>query len=275
MKPANEIEIKRNIYSFSVLVLLLSVLIGSSAWTALGGAGAKWEHQLAERNARIDSLMQVVASQENVLKVAQDSVARLQAQLAAAQNNDLPRQVQLVTDFLKIASNKSGINLVDYVDDDKPTLGDRPAELVQDLLKSASSALKAQGRTTEKLNGEINKLGRSSGGGPMASTSNETKGNASAGNCEAEVKVAREEAEEEINELKKRLKAINTTRLAGLKELAKGAVLTAKTIDEPTEEALKEAMDGLASNNRQKNEAVWREYYNLLQVVKGKTQGIQ
>jgi len=33
MKPANEIEIKRNVYTFSAIVLVLSVLIGSSAWT--------------------------------------------------------------------------------------------------------------------------------------------------------------------------------------------------------------------------------------------------
>lgn len=36
MKPENQIQIKRNAYSFSVIVLLLSLLIGSSAWTILG-----------------------------------------------------------------------------------------------------------------------------------------------------------------------------------------------------------------------------------------------
>ena len=33
MKPANHIEIQRNVYTFSAIVLVLSVLIGSSAWT--------------------------------------------------------------------------------------------------------------------------------------------------------------------------------------------------------------------------------------------------
>jgi len=37
MKPANEIEIKRNVYTFSAIVLVLSVLIGSSAWTLSNG----------------------------------------------------------------------------------------------------------------------------------------------------------------------------------------------------------------------------------------------
>jgi len=54
MKPANEIEIKRNVYTFSAIVLVLSVLIGTSAWTVLGNGNRRTMIQL--NNARKDGV---------------------------------------------------------------------------------------------------------------------------------------------------------------------------------------------------------------------------
>lgn len=283
MKPANEIEIKRNIYSFSVLVLLLSVLIGSSAWTVLGGAGAKWEQQLVKRDETINSLESVVGARDSLLKGAQDSVARLQAQLAAAKNNDLPRQVQSVTDFLDKASNMKGKTLEDYVEYKKPTLGDSADALVWDLLNSVCLTLETQGGIVKRLEEHPEKGNKSNDAGATASRSNEAKGNSPTGDCEAQVKGARDEAEKEITNLKELLKAINKTRLEGLNELTKegklatrdGNVVTAITIDEATEEEFLAAMKAKAFDNRQKSAAVWGEYYNLLLAVRKNTKGIQ
>jgi len=58
MKPANEIEIKRNVYTFSAIVLVLSVLIGSSAWTLIGKGAGDCQKRLVDlqgKNTRLSS----------------------------------------------------------------------------------------------------------------------------------------------------------------------------------------------------------------------------
>jgi hypothetical protein len=145
MKPANEIEIKRNVYTFGVLVLLLSVLIGGSAWTWAGGAKETLENQIKRSSNLIDSLELKIANHDSTLTLRDKDIVNLRAQLDAAKDSKLPKQIQTITDFMYNATGKDGSTLVNYVQYMKPALGDSAGDLASRLLNTACLALQTFG----------------------------------------------------------------------------------------------------------------------------------
>lgn len=148
MKPANEIEIKRNVYTFSGIVLLLSVLIGGSAWTVSerGKADIDTERVKAvqaanEALARADTL---AVDTTRLRKKVQD----LKVQLDGAKDTALPRQIALIKEFIADAKGQSGDDLLEHLEYKKPNLGNAPALLATDLLNSTLATLSPLGRLT-------------------------------------------------------------------------------------------------------------------------------
>jgi hypothetical protein len=93
MKPENRIQIKRNALTFSIIVLLLSVAIGSSAWSFLGEGMQRTrdETQLAtaERDrirAELDSLKEANRSSHN-LEVIISTIERTDSMVSSLESN--------------------------------------------------------------------------------------------------------------------------------------------------------------------------------------------
>ncbi len=273
MKPSNEIEIKRNVYTFSGIVLVLSVLIGSSAWTLSrkGVSGLEEQKKTAQMvvgnlQANTTKLHLGVAESSRAIEALKEKVRRLEAN---AQRNALRSDVLAVIEYMKSADAKAGQNgratflrtepqwqEKDSVDSDATELYYKFNAFYGQIADVMDNKEKEVDRLEKKL--EV-----------------KCPGQGSTADCTDEVNTVREQAAAEINDLKRRLAAIDKRRIEGLQVLTKERTFSSGFLENATAESLKKALDEQANGSRSKCEAVWREYINLLVTVKGKTQGIQ
>jgi hypothetical protein len=108
MKPENQIQIKRNVYSFSVIVLLLSLLIGSSAWTILGDDMRRSRNQAQDLTHERDSLSAVIDSMNKASRASQNLEAIVEA-MTRADQTIIPLQGQYINAFNTAKINSEGL----------------------------------------------------------------------------------------------------------------------------------------------------------------------
>lgn len=96
MKPENNLVIKRNAFSFSALLALVSILIGSTSWSFLG-------RRIAERQILIDTLaedtirlLKVVVAKDDTIWTQEDTIAALRERLANATSTSLVDEMESI-----------------------------------------------------------------------------------------------------------------------------------------------------------------------------------
>lgn len=106
MKPENLIQIRRNVLTFSVIVLLLSVAIGSSAWTFLGEGMRRTRDEAGLAVRANDSLMTVIDSMSKTNRASQNLVAIVEA-MTRAHETIVPLEGQYINAYntAKISSD--------------------------------------------------------------------------------------------------------------------------------------------------------------------------
>ena len=241
MKPANELQIKRNIYTFSALVLLLSVAIGSGAWTLnhakIGDAHLDTEALYAD-TMRLWTQCKHLDSLRGGFNREVDS---LKAQLDGARNTDLPRQIKLINKFMDDAVAKDGDDLVNFVDLKSPKLGDSASAIADDLLSSSKYVFKTFGTKTKQLSADLREAKKLGGGGSPPTGSKLAGGAVDM----VALQVERDALKGEIESCKAaRTKAeqkpavIRVAMQAGLDRLREGTLLSTSVISKATPEAL-------------------------------------
>jgi len=107
MKPANEIQIKRNVYAFSALVVLLSLLIGSSSWTLIGGQINQEKDRADSLQDVIDSTKSILGDREAVIRTREDSIQELASQLRNCDSKAMSQEIETIKGWLNDAGKSS------------------------------------------------------------------------------------------------------------------------------------------------------------------------
>lgn len=188
MEPENLFHIRRNIHSFSFIVIVLSVLVGASSWTFLGS-------RIAKRNERVDSLkidttrlaldLRTLRGEFLTLQHQRDSLESL---LSSSDEKALLEEIRLIKEYLEeMPENAKAAQLNLYAD--RRVLEHDASRQSEDLLYAAKSALIKAGSRIEVLELDLKKAQiQQPGGGSTPNPSNVAALSPTA-TCDAEAKL--------------------------------------------------------------------------------------
>jgi hypothetical protein len=175
-----------------------------------GGAKETLENQIKRSSNLIDSLELKIANHDSTLTLRDKDIVNLRAQLDAAKDSKLPKQIQTITDFMYNATGKDGSTLVNYVQYMKPALGDSAGDLASRLLNTACLALQTFGESTAGLQADLKAANANKGGGGKTPSTNPapSDGKVDCSQCPEKIKTITVKNEQYVTFMNQELKKL-------------------------------------------------------------------